>query len=126
MRPRSIKSVIFAILITTSAAALAADPESAGLEALRQAALQGSADAQYELGILYEFGYRFADHKAAAYAWYSRAAEQGNALAGKRRDALKPHLGPADIGRGEALIASQTAPTVPTPLSSAPAPAAGR
>lgn len=103
MRSRGMKNVLFAILLT-SAAAFAADPDSAGLESLRQAAVQGSVDAQYELGILYEFGYDFTDHKAAAYAWYDRAAEQGSAPAARRRDALKAQLSAAEIGRAASLI----------------------
>lgn len=99
------KTLILASLLI-ALPALAADGDSASLEALRAAAEQGQADAQYELGILYEFGYNFPDHKAAAFAWYSRAADQGNERAAMRRDLLKAELGPAEAERARAAAAS--------------------
>lgn len=116
MRPLAIKIfLLFALLVASPA--FADDAESKGLDALRHAAEQGNADAQYELGILYEFGYNFTDHKASAYVWYSRAAEQGNALAAKRRDTLKGQVSAAEIDRANASL---KAPPVPTPAPAQP------
>lgn len=100
---RTLKHLFYATLLLVLPA-LAAEPETDGLEALRTAAGQGQVDAQYELGILYEFGYDFPDHKVAAYAWYSRAAAQGNPVAAKRRDLLQAELGPAELARAQALL----------------------
>lgn len=91
------KIVLASLLVALPVLAAAADSD--GLKALRAAAERGQADAQYELGILYEFGYRFPDHKAAAFAWYSRAAEQGNAAAARRRDLLEKELSAAELER---------------------------
>lgn len=104
LRP-AIKALFLAGLLVCVPAA--ADSDTASLETLRAAAEQGQADAQYELGILYEFGYNFPDHKTAAFAWYSRAAEQGNERAAKRRDLLQAELGPTEIER--ALASGPTA-----------------
>ena len=49
---------------------------------IRRDALQGSTAAQYEMGILYEFGFHLAEHEIEALAWYSVAAERGNQLMG--------------------------------------------
>jgi TPR repeat protein len=113
MRPTSMKTLLsLALLIALPV--FANEPDSKGLDALRQAADQGNADAQYELGILYEFGYHFPDHKSSAYIWYSRAAEQGSTLAAKRRDALKGQLSASEIERTQAMAKSQTAAPGPT------------
>jgi len=76
--------------------------ESPSLTELRAAASRGQPEAQYELGILYEFGYNFPDNLVSAYAWYSRAADQGNAAATQRRDLLKQQLSATDLERAEA------------------------
>lgn len=98
-----LKRILFVALLL-AAPVYATAPDSASLEALRAAAERGDADAQYELGILYEFGYDFPEHKLLAYAWYARAAAQGNAAAARRRDLLRGELGPADLDRARALL----------------------
>lgn len=106
------KKLLFALLFVTLPV-LAAQSTTTSLEALRQAAEQGNVDAEYELGILYEFGYHFPDHKSAAYTWYSRAAERGNALAAKRRDVLKAQLSAAEIERSKTLFKSPAPSSAP-------------
>lgn len=71
--------------------------DAASLEQMRQTAEQGNADAQLEMGILYEFGYKMPKNDVTALAWYLRAAEQGNELAVKRSEALKSGMKPEDI-----------------------------
>jgi TPR repeat protein len=100
MKARLIKNLLFAMAFA-AVPLWAAEEDSASLAALRAAAQQGQADAQYELGILYEFGYNFPDHAIDAYVWYSRAADQGNAAAAKRRDLLKAQLSPAELQRAQ-------------------------
>lgn len=102
MRIQGLRSLLAAIVLA-SAPAFGAEEDSASLAALRAAAEQGRVDAQYELGILYEFGYNFPDHNAAAYAWYSRAADQGSAAAAKRRDLLRNQLSAAELERAQAM-----------------------
>lgn len=97
---RQIKSLLFLILLSVAPIGVAQE-DSPSLTALRAAAERGQADAQYELGILYEFGYRFPDHTIAAYTWYSRAADQGNAAAAQRRDSLKGQMSPSDLQRAQ-------------------------
>jgi TPR repeat protein len=84
--------------------AYAAD-EPPALAALRQNAEQGNRDAQLELGILYEFGYRMPDNLVPALAWYLRAAEQGNEQAAKRRDALMASMKPSEVEEAKKLAA---------------------
>jgi TPR repeat protein len=98
------------VVALSAASSLPAQEDSASLTALRVAAEKGQADAQYELGILYEFGYRFPDHLLSAYAWYSRAADQGNPAAAQRRDLLKAQLNPRDLERAQSPSPSATAP----------------
>ena len=54
---------------------------------LEKAAAQGFADAQYNLGVLYEKGKGVAQDFKTAAAWYAKAAAQGNVEAPARRDA---------------------------------------
>ena len=103
MQPRQLRNFLFVILLGVAPFG-AAQEDSASLATLRAAAEQGQADAQYELGILYEFGYNFTDHLVSAYAWYSRAADQGNAAAAQRRDLLKGQLSPSDLERAQAQL----------------------
>lgn len=117
-RGRTMKKIFFALLFVTLPV-LAAESTTASLEALRQAAEQGNADAEYELGILYEFGYNFPEHKPAAYAWYTRAADGGNALAAKRRDALKTQLSAAEMERAQAMLKPQTPTSTPPSAATA-------
>ena len=46
---------------------------------------QGIAEAQYNLGIMYDNGYGVTQDHAEAVRWYRMAAEQGNAAAGSVR-----------------------------------------
>lgn len=115
MQVGAIKNLFFAIVAVMLMAGpvLAAENDSASLEALRTAAEQGQVDAQYELGVLYEFGYNYPEHAIDAYVWYSRAAEQGNAAAAKRRDLLKARLSAAELERAQTKL-SKTSVGSPT------------
>lgn len=106
------KKLLFAIFFVVFTAG-AADPTAADLDALRQSAERGDADAQYELGILYEFGFRFPDYKTAAYVWYSRAAGQGHPAAARRRDGLKDQLSNAEWERAQAQLKVDAPTSVP-------------
>lgn len=110
MKPHPLKYCLYAILLTVAPLGVAQE-DSASLAALRSAAEQGQADAQYELGILYEFGYNFPDNLVSAYGWYSRAANQGNAAAAQRLEVLKGQLSPGDLQKAQAQSQSPTPST---------------
>ena len=110
MYPRRLKTLLFWILLAVIPIG-AAQEDSASLAALRAAAEKGQADAQYELGILYEFGYNFPEHLVSAYAWYNRAANQGNAAAAHRLEILKGQLSPSDLKKAQAQSQSPTPST---------------
>lgn len=112
------------------ALALSAGVAQAGPDEMRRAAEQGDPEMQLELGILYEYGYGLKQNRVPALAWYTVAAEQGNARAAQKRDALKAHLTTAQIAEAErqaqvlrALIAKNHASPAPT-VTDAPAPPA--
>ena len=69
----------------------------------RQAAEQGDADAQYDLGLAYATGRGVPEDDVAAYAWWSVAAASGDDEDRKVRDSLKGELSPAQIDRGEMM-----------------------
>ena len=50
-------------------------------EQWRKAAEQGDAEAQYELGHCYHYGYGVTEDKTEAVKWYRMAAEQGHVYA---------------------------------------------
>jgi len=54
---------------------------AAAAKELRPAAEQGDAEAQYRIGLMYEFGKGYPTDKAQAIAWLRRAAGQGHAAA---------------------------------------------
>jgi localization factor PodJL len=95
------------------------------LEALRAAAARGDAAAQYEMGVLYEFGFNLPDNLPAALAWYMAAADQGNAQALKRRDLVQGQLPAAAVEeaqrlRAEIASAAPTRPVAPVPAAAEP------
>jgi TPR repeat protein len=100
--------------------AMADAPDLASLEATRTAATQGNADAQLDLGILYEFGYNMPKNEITALAWYMRSAEQGNALAANRRDLLKSHMKSDEVAAAQKLASELAAPKSETPATPAP------
>ena len=55
----------------------------------RQAAEQGHADAQYNLGYYYREGYGVSQDLEQAIYWYSKSAEQGNTCAQEALDELQ-------------------------------------
>ena len=76
-----------------------------GLTDITAAAQRGDAEAQHELGILYEFGYGMVNNQIAALAWYNVAAQQGHAKAATRRDILKARMPQSDIDKAGAMSA---------------------
>ena len=104
----------------------------ADAEDIRREALQGSSAAQYEMGILYEFGFHLAEHETEALAWYSVAAARGSQPAVQRRDFLHERLSSAQREQAEQrrreILAGMPAalpvePLMPAP-ETAPVPAA--
>ena len=81
----------------------------ASLEQMRRSAEQGNADAQLEMGILYEFGYNMPKNDINALAWYMHAADQGSELAIKRRDLLKSHMTPEEVDAAQKLYSEVVA-----------------
>src|SRR5436309_3115776 len=83
--------LVFAVVMIFSGRGVAGLPE--GLEALkkgdyvtaskelRPVAERGDAEAQYRLGLMYEFGKGFAVDKVQSMAWLGKAAAQGHASA---------------------------------------------
>ncbi len=94
--------MVFTMLLPIVGAA----QDEASLDQLRQAATEGNAEAQLEVGILYEFGYNMPKNDITALAWYLRAADQGNVLAVARRDQLKSKMKPEDIEAAQKMSAS--------------------
>ncbi len=120
------KPAIVLLILGLIAPLVAGAQESPSLEQMRVAAEHGNADAQLEMGILYEFGYNMPKNHVTALAWYLRAAEQGNVLGAKRRDQIKSGMKPDEIEAAQKLsleLAALKAPatTMPPPVEPAPA-----
>ncbi len=97
------KRAIAVLILSLAAPVLAGAQDLVSLEQMRKVAEQGNAEAQLEMGILYEFGYRMPKNSVTALAWYLRSAEQGNALAVKRSDQLKSHMTPDEVDAADKL-----------------------
>ena len=121
------KPAIVLLILGLTAPLFAGAQDSPSLEQMRAAAEKGNADAQLEMGILYEFGYNMPKNDINALAWYLRAADQGNVLAAKRRDQIKPGMKPEEIEAAHKLsqeLAVQQPPTAaPAPAAETPPPA---
>lgn len=125
------KRAIAILILSLVAPVMAGAQDLASLEQMRQSAEQGNADAQLEMGILYEFGYHMPKNNVTALAWYLRSAEQGNALAVKRSDQLKSHMTPDEIDAANKLSKelmtkqpekTDTPPATEVPPAEKPAP----
>lgn len=97
----------------------------ADAEEIRQDALKGDRAAQYEMGVLYEFGFHLAEHETEALAWYSVAAERGSAPAAQRRALLEARLSAAQRARAEErrreIMTGMPAVVPPAPAADLPA-----
>jgi localization factor PodJL len=116
------------ILSVFMSLAHASEDEPAGLKQLRAEAEAGSAESQFELGILYEYGYRMPDNLVPALSWYLRASETGHVRAAQRRDALQARLKPAEVDEARRLareVATKT-PAAKPPTAPAPTPESTR
>lgn len=99
---------LLCLALLTALPALGAD-DPANLEALRAAAEEGQPQAQYQLGVLYEFGFGRPDHRVDAYVWYSRAAAGGSRIAAERREQLRQQLDAGELERAQARLAGERA-----------------
>jgi TPR repeat protein len=123
---------LFAVIllgVMAVAPALADEARPTPDETLR-AAQAGNAEAQLNLGILYEYGYHLQGNKVEALAWYMAAADQGLKLAAQHRDKLMAELTPAQVEQARARSAkiarAPAAPKTPPAVeSSGPMPSAG-
>jgi TPR repeat protein len=102
----------------------------ADLDHIKQAAEAGDAQAQLELGMLFQFGYRYKGNEVPALTWYTLSANQGNARAAKLRDDLMGKMKPAEIEEAMEQVkqfkpaAATQPPAAPPTAEPAPAPAA--
>jgi len=117
------KRAIVFLILSMVVPVMAGAQDLASLEQMRQSAEQGNADAQLEMGILYEFGYHMPKNNVTALAWYLRSAEQGNALAVKRGDQLKSHMTPDEVDAADKL-SKELITKKPEPADTSPAPQA--
>ena len=79
-QPTSIRTTLaLAALALTLIApwALGQDPDT--ITEIRLSADQGNASAQYNLGLMYDFGWGVPQDKAEAVRWFRLSADQGNA-----------------------------------------------
>lgn len=57
----------------------------------------GDPEAQVEMGILYEYGFRMKGNRIAALAWYLLAADEGNTRATRYSDKLIREMRPSAV-----------------------------
>lgn len=92
----------------------------ADLDDIRRAAEAGDAEAQLELGILFQYGFNYKDNEIPALTWYLLSAKQGNAKAVKLRDALKAKMTEKEVQEATEQAAQYKPTSTP---AAAPAPA---
>ncbi len=87
---------------------------SAAARWFRKASEYGVRDSQYNLAILYARGMGGPQDLVQSYAWFSAAADQGDADAAKKRDEVASRLDAKGFERAKALAASYR-PKTPEP-----------
>jgi len=113
------------LLAILAAAFLWSAVAHADLDHIKRSAEAGDAEAQLELGILFEYGFRLKDNEIPALTWYSISANQGNAKAAKLRDALMGKMNPKEIEEAMEQVKSFKAKPLPpgaTPFPAGPTP----
>ena len=65
---------------------------------------QGDADAQYNLGVIYDNGLGVPQDKVRAYMWFNLSAAQGRDGAAAFRDLIAWRMTPAQIAEAQKLI----------------------
>lgn len=120
------RHLLAALLLFLASSPLLAAEDSEQLKSLKRAAEAGDVGAQYEIGVLYEFGYRMKTHLIPALAWYMVAADNGDARAIKRRDSLMSQLKPEQVDEAKRLRAGFGAakPAADKPVTEPTKPAA--
>ena len=73
------------------------------IDQLRQAAEQGDASAQYNLGVMYANGEGVPEDYVKAYAWINLAAAQGQKDVVKSKDRLRPKMTSAQVAKAQEL-----------------------
>ena len=87
------------------------------LRELKPLAEQGDADAQYKLGVMYSNGRGAPQDDKEAVKWFRLAAEQGEAFAQQRLDAiLKSQAGTAETAPQPARVVVNRLPRIGDPL----------
>jgi len=109
------------LLAVVTAAFLWSAVAHADLDQIKRAAEGGDAEAQLELGILFQYGFRLKDNEIPALSWYTLSANQGNAKAVKLRDALMSKMNQKDIE--EAMDQAKSFKVKPLPPGATPFPA---
>ena len=99
----------------------------ADLDDIRRAAEAGDSEAQLELGILFQYGFRYKDNEIPALTWYMLSANQGSTKAVKLRDALKAKMTEKEVQEAMEQVAqykpSGKPVATPAPVAPATAPA---
>jgi uncharacterized protein len=116
------KNPMHMILAFVAMLGLAA-PAHADLDRIKKSAEQGDVNAQLELGILYHYGFNYQDNEAHALAWYTIAANQGNAKAASLRDTLRAKMTQKEIDAAQTIIGEYKPKSAPVTAPVAPAPA---
>ncbi len=78
---RNLSLLIMVLLFGMSQHAFAQGSQTDALTQVRARAEQGDAEAQFNLGYMYDFGQGVTQNYGEAVKWYRRAAEQGHATA---------------------------------------------
>ena len=106
---RSARHLLLAAVLLFSAGVARAD-----LDQIRAAAEAGDANAQLELGILFNYGFNYKDNEIPALTWYMLSANQGNARAAGLRDKLMSKMSQQEIEEAIQQV-TQFRPSGPAP-----------
>jgi TPR repeat protein len=108
---RAIAMVVLGLCL--SGIVYAADPVAP--EDVLRDARGGEAEAQVEMGILYEYGFRMKGNRVVALAWYQLAADQGNVRAAKYRDRLQSKLSAPQVEKARKQSKTLVSSPKPSP-----------
>ena len=73
------------------------------VKACREAAEQGDAEAQFNIGVMYDNGRGVPQDDAQAHMWFNLAGARGHEKAREARDAVRARMTPEQVAEAQRL-----------------------
>jgi len=100
---RTVRFVARVAVLVALVAGTPVQTQTPEIDALRERAEQGDAEAQYDLGDMYRSGRGVEQDDVQAYLWYELAASREHAFGARSRDRTANRLTPEQVAEAQRL-----------------------